>query len=122
MMATRSIADPRPRIVEVGGSHLLDGGRCREGHALLRTFARCPRCGAAVDEARFGPLGRVWSYTSVHIGSRPDETVPYTLAYVDLVDGPRVLLRLPGNPAGVGANIRLVSTDEDGNPRGEEAD
>jgi uncharacterized protein len=51
---------------------------------------RCARCFAAVTTDRFGPTGTVWSSTVVRIAV-PGRTPPYTLAYVDLHNGPRVL-------------------------------
>jgi uncharacterized OB-fold protein len=109
-------ADPRPAIVEHGGHHHVYGGRCDAcGHDLAVLPSRCARCGAAVSPHLYGPLGTVWAFTVVHVPGRPGEEVPYTLAYVDLDDGPRVLVRL-GSGAAVGSRIELTSATAAGDP------
>ena len=110
--------DPRPAIVEDGGRHLLAGGRCTAcGHALLRAVPRCSRCRGTVEPARYGPEGRIWATTVVHIG----DDAPYALAYVDLDAGPRVLLRLRtgGAPAAIGDRVRLAAPTASGSATGE---
>jgi hypothetical protein len=59
----------------------------------------------------------VWSSTVVRVpvaGHLP----PYSLAYVDLDDGPRVLAHLVGDdsdaPARIGAAVRLVGASSEG--------
>jgi uncharacterized OB-fold protein len=63
----------------------------------------CPACDseAAPEVVTLAPTGRVFSFTTVRQapGHRP---VPYTLAYVDLDDGVRVLAQLDA-PAGASA-------------------
>ena len=52
--------------------------------------------------------GRLYSWSTVHVSaSRP---VPYTLGYVDLDDGLRVLARLDGDPGALRMDgpVRLV--------------
>ncbi len=115
------LTDPRPRIVADNGGYYLAGGRCTaNGHPLTRLFARCPRCRGEVESARFGPEGTIWATTRVHIPAFPGDDVPYVLAYVDLDDGPRVLLRLTNTPDGaaVGDRVRLGAETESGNPTG----
>jgi uncharacterized protein len=107
--------DPRPRIVHDGGEYRLEGVRCRNGHPLLARFHRCPRCGADVVPERFGPAGTVWSFTVMHVASSPAESVPYTIAYLDLEDGPRTLVRIAGAAPKVGDRARLVAPAPDGN-------
>lgn len=55
----------------------------------------CPRCQSEMAEQLFGPRGTVWSSTVVHV-RLPGRTPPYSLAYVDLEDGPRVLAHVEG--------------------------
>jgi len=72
----------------------LIGVRCRVcRHPLAPATPRCTRCGGPVEPARFGPYGRVWSSTVVHIRVA-DREPPYGLAVVDLHDGPRILAHL----------------------------
>jgi uncharacterized OB-fold protein len=114
------LADPRPVIAFDGSGYRLVGGRCTQGHPLLSTFARCPRCRSEVETASFGPEGLIWATTRVHVPAFPHDVVPYVLAYVDLDDGPRVLLRLTNTPAGasVGDRVTLDTPTEGGNPTG----
>jgi uncharacterized OB-fold protein len=107
------VIDPRPVIA---GS-ALQGARCaacRHPHALR--VARCTHCrAAALEPASFGPDGTVWSTTTLHVASN-GRRAPYTLAYVDLDDGPRVLAHVDA-PVGVGARVRLAGKTEHGDPR-----
>lgn len=90
------------------------------------TWPRCPDCGGEVIAAQFGPEGTVWSATVVRIPV-PGRTPPYTLVYVDLDDGPRVLAHLDDQPLGmsrltvapppIGARVRLLESAPDGDLR-----
>jgi uncharacterized OB-fold protein len=116
--ALRLLADPRPVIVEQGGGHALAGGRCRAcGHALARRVPRCPWCRGEVAAERFGPGGAVWAVTVLHVPAG-DRDAPYTLAYVDLDDGPRLLVHL-SEPAAIGARVRLAAPTAAGDPAAE---
>jgi uncharacterized protein len=120
--ATRELtlpADPRPVIVADGDRHVLEGARCVAcGHPLALRPPRCTRCGAETAPARFGPLGTIWSSTVVHVAARPGDALPYTLAYVDLDDGPRLLTHVGGEAGGahVGARVELAATAATGDP------
>ena len=116
----KQLADPRPAVVFEDGVHRIVGGRCvANGHALIHAFARCPRCSSETVQERFGPGGTVWATTDVHVPSAPGEEVPYTLAYVDLDDGPRILLRiLDSGPPPVGARVVLGAASSTGNATG----
>lgn len=114
------LADPRPLVVADGPDHLLAGVRCEAcGHPCALRLARCVRCRGEVAPARFGPGGTVWAVTVVHVAGRPGDAVPYTLAYVDLDDGPRVLTRINGDGAQVGARVTLTAATGDGDPAAE---
>jgi hypothetical protein len=115
------LPDPRPRVVLDRGEYRLEGVRCRRGHPLLARFHRCPRCGEEVGPERFGPEGAIWSFTVMHVASAPGEEVPYTLAYIDLSDGPRMLVRIQGESPRVGDRARLVEPSPSGDARAEVA-
>ena len=87
----------------------------------------CPECGAFVWIPRpFCPVhmhtatqwvevsgrGVVYSYTRVERGDGPfAESAPYTLAYVELAEGPRVMTNIldtPGEPVRVGQEVEVV--------------
>jgi uncharacterized OB-fold protein len=90
----------------------LAGSRCAGCGATA--FPRrdvCHRCtGTSLDGVPVGGSGQVYSYTTVRVsGTRP---VPYTLGYVDLVGGLRVLGRLVGDGEWqIDERVRIVSTD-----------
>jgi uncharacterized OB-fold protein len=113
------VADPRPVVVCEGIHHILKGGRCRAcGHAIALQLPRCPRCRSEVVPADFGPAGTLWAVTVVHVPPSAEDEVPYTLAYVDLDDGPRLLARVGGEQASarVGARVTLCADSPAGNP------
>lgn len=71
----------------------------------------CPACAsdAAPQRVALSPEGHVFSFTTVRQApaGRP---VPYTLAYVDLTDGVRVMAQVDEDSAGVriGMKVSLV--------------
>lgn len=114
--------DPRPTAVSVDGSHLLQGWRCRSCRLpLLWATPRCPGCGGSVEADTFGPGGTVWSSTVVRVPV-PGRTPPYGMAYVDLDDGPRVLVHVagPAERVAVGSRVRLLPPGEQGDVTVEE--
>lgn len=62
-----------------------------------------------MEEASFGPAGTVWSVTTIHVPSG-DRDAPYTLAYVDLDDGPRVLTHVSDGVAAPAVSGRVTLT------------
>lgn len=115
---TMAPVDPRPQVIDLDGEFVLAGWRCSRCHRARATPAPwCPVCRAALEPENFGPLGTVWSSTMVHLDLSGLEA-PYGLAYVDLDQGPRVLVHVDdaGEPVAVGARVRLSSTTERGDP------
>lgn len=88
---SRRDVDPveyQPRLIAAG----VIGSRCDLcARGVAPATHLCPWCRGAVSEALFAVDGTVWASTVVHLpgAGRP---VPSALAYVDLVDGPRVLV------------------------------
>ncbi len=103
-----SAPDPRPRLVADGDVVRLVASRCGEcGHAVAGESPACPVCGGAMAATVVGPRGAVWASTVVRIPV-PGREPPYGLAYVDLEDGPRVLVHTPGERAlPVGSAVEL---------------
>ena len=106
------VADPRPTF---DGEAVL-GTRCTECRypTAQQGLPWCPVCYGTMDGARFARTGKVWSSTvvAIPVGThRP----PFGLAYLDLDDGPRVLVHL-AEPAvlELGARLEITGTD-DGN-------
>ncbi|MDG4798338.1 OB-fold domain-containing protein [Micromonospora sp. WMMD1082] len=103
MSEPRPLADLNPPDVVApaadGQPARLIGGECRDcGARTFPTRVSCPRClGGNVVPLPLGRRGTLYAYTTVHVSAtRP---VPYTIGYVDLPEGPRVLAGLPGDPA-----------------------
>lgn len=92
------VADPRPVVEDGLDGPLLVGVRCESCRhpSALRT-PRCARCGSPTAPARFGPDGVLWATTTIHVAGGGHES-PYTLGYVDLDDGPRVLTHVEDGP------------------------
>ncbi|MDD7965393.1 Zn-ribbon domain-containing OB-fold protein [Actinomycetospora lemnae] len=118
-MSSPTGADPRPAIRRTAeGDWVVVGRRCRAcAEPVAYAWPRCPSCGSAVEPAHFGPRGTVWSSTVVRIAV-PGHAPPYSLAYVDLDDGPRVLAHVPGRnadePTPIGSTARLIGVSDDG--------
>jgi len=97
------VADPRPLFAD--GAVL--GTRCSA--CLYPTAQReipwCPVCYGELTPERFPPTGTVWSSTvvAIPVGERRP---PFGLAYLDLHDGPRVLVHL-AEPVVLPLNTRL---------------
>lgn len=75
----------------------LHGGRCSNcgASSFPRAFI-CPSCNATdIETVEIPGNGSLYSFTTVHIS--PTFPTPYTLGYVDLEDGLRVLgqVRVP---------------------------
>ena len=105
----QQVPDSRPQLI--GGR--VVGSRCAGcGYPSAQTgLPWCPACQREqMVQEGFGPGGVVWSSARVQLRvlhRRP----PYTLAYVDLDDGPRVLARL-AEPLVLppGARVDIVDT------------
>ena len=79
---------------------------------------RCPVCGSsAMAAATFGQGGTVFSSTVLRIPV-PGRTPPFTLAYVDVDDGPRVLAHVDGPDESLvpGSRVELAGWNEHGDP------
>lgn len=72
--------------------------------------AHCPRCGSPETEwVHSAGRGRIHSYTTIHRAQQASfrDRVPYTLALVDLDEGPRILGFLDG---GAGVTVGTAVT------------
>jgi uncharacterized protein len=102
---------PADLAVPEGDGIAIAGWRCENGdYTTLAEAFRCPWCFGTMQAARFAPVGRVWSHTRVLVPS-PVRRPPYTLAYVDLDEGPRVLCDVPDAAVAalrVGLRVRLA--------------
>ena len=57
----------------------------------------------------------MWAHTTLHI-SVGGRAPGYTLAYVDLDDGPRILAHVDGGRPAVGSRVRVAGTTPEGDP------
>jgi hypothetical protein len=99
-------------VTGAGADLAVAGWRCGGcGLATVEPSLRCGECGARTAETTFGARGTVWSWTLAGVG--PDRGVAF--AYVDLDDGPRLLVRLAdGTPRAVGARVSVRGTTPSG--------
>jgi uncharacterized OB-fold protein len=103
------VADSRP-VLDDGA---VLGARCTACRypAAQQGLPWCPVCYDPVEPDRFATTGTVWSSTVVAIPVG-DRRPPFGLAYLDLDDGPRVLVHL-AEPAVLpsGTRLRITGTD-----------
>lgn len=103
------VADPRPVLHD---GHIA-GVRCTTCRypAAQDGIPWCPVCYQPVEPERFAATGTAWSSTVVAIPVGPLRP-PFALAYLDLDDGPRVMVRL-AEPEVVppGTRLRITGTD-----------
>ena len=117
-------AEPRyiaPGLVEAGeaGPRLI-AGQCKACAAL--SFPKAPVCSAClsqeIETAHLSSEGTLYASAVVHQAPNGWD-VPYTLGYVDLTDGIRVLAHIDGD-APINARVRLgvgrVGADQGGTP------
>jgi uncharacterized OB-fold protein len=100
------VADPRPVFAD--GAVL--GMRCTACRypVAQREIPWCPVCGGALADERFTAAGTVWSSTvvAIPVGERRP---PFGLAYLDLDDGPRLLVHL-AEPSVLSPGTRVTIT------------
>ena len=104
------VADSRPVLA---GDAVL-GSRCTACRypTAQQHLPWCPVCYSTTEPARFARTGTTWSSTvvAIPVGThRP----PFGLAYIDLDDGPRVLVHL-AEPAvlALGTRVEITGTDD----------
>ena len=108
-----SVADSRPALDRSDDGDAVLGVRCTACRypAAQTGIPWCPVCYEPVAPERFAVTGAVWSSTvvAIRVGERRP---PFGLAYLDLDDGPRVLVHL-AEPAVVpiGTRLRITGTD-----------
>ena len=77
----------------------------------------CPHCGASsLRWAQASGRGRVFSFSEVHVsfyGPEWNSELPYTLALIDLEEGPRMLSRMMGDTSEIriGDSVQVVFVD-----------
>jgi uncharacterized protein len=103
------VAEARP----VFADGAVQGSRCTAcRHPMAQQgLPWCPICYRPVEPATFANTGAVWSSTVIAIPVGQWKP-PFALAYVDLDDGPRVLVHLH-HPAVVpiGTRVRITTAE-----------
>lgn len=105
-----AVAESRPRVID----GLLRGAQCTTcRHALSQADVPwCPVCYSPVEPCGFAPVGTVWSATTIRLPVGR-WSPPYGLAYVDVDDGPRVLVHVGVDPI-PHAGDRVEFVDDEG--------
>lgn len=99
---------------DTDGRAWLSGSRCTRCWALAYPCHEvCHRCGGGdTAPAAIGGTGVLYSWSTVHVSSA--RATPYTLGYVDLADGVRVLALIEGDAAlRPGIDVRLTTDSAD---------
>ncbi len=90
-------ADKPAHIFRQGGVFLVGARSTSSGVPVFPPRRTCPETGATdMETALFGPGGTLYAFSTVHVSARQD--TPYTIGYVDLPEGLRVLAQLRGGP------------------------
>jgi uncharacterized protein len=103
-------ADPRESVATMRRDGQIVGSVCLDcSQAAFPPVLLCRNCHASNQEIRsLADHGILYSYTVVRVSSGRE--VPYTVGYVDLADGARVLGDLDISPEALacGLNVRLL--------------
>src|ERR1700681_1657637 len=95
----------RHDFVETADGCSLRGSACSQcGRKFFPRRKICLGCaGQRMEETLLAPHGKLYSFSTVHVSSsRP---TPYTLGYIDLDDGLRLLATLAGDPMELAPDI-----------------
>ena len=92
----------------------LEGGRCLACERLLfPTRLLCPSCGGDIEPFRFRGTGRVYSFSRMSQAPRGfGELAPYTVAMIELDEGPLVMAQLTdvdGLEISIGMAVEMVT-------------
>lgn len=112
------LCDPALRRPPDGPLTLL-GSRCLGCRQVLFPEATvCPACaGESLQPVELSRQGVLYAWSRVHMGPKTLDR-PFTLGFVDLPEGVRVLARIVGHPREPGQNVTLdaarIGTATDG--------
>ncbi len=94
---------------EAARRHVLTVQRCAScGHHQFYPRPYCLACQS--DDLTWVPVagtGTIYSQTTVHIQIAPEFDPPYTVALVELDEGPRLLTQIEGAGAAIGDPVRV---------------
>lgn len=103
----RACAEHAVAVVGMNGNPEVRGSRCLACGTLMvpETFA-CSACACSdVQPASAGSTGNLYSYSTVYVS--PSRATPYTLGYVDLDAGARVLATISGDSDSIRPDVRV---------------
>ncbi|WP_028923565.1 Zn-ribbon domain-containing OB-fold protein [Pseudonocardia acaciae] len=105
------------RFWQATAGHRLVYRECRAcGHVEFFPRRHCTECGGMeLDERESAGDGVVYSYTVIRRHQHPyfRARAPYTVGFVDLDEGPRILAEIAGDPDGVRIGQRVAVEWED---------
>jgi uncharacterized protein len=120
---TEAGIEPRPDLESAAWweglrAHRLLLQRCRGcDRSRFPFLPSCPWCaGASFDVVEATGQGVVYSYVTAHVAVSPGYTgaLPYTVATVELGEGPRVLGRIEGpGPVAIGDRVIAAFVDHE---------
>ncbi|WP_404478474.1 Zn-ribbon domain-containing OB-fold protein [Novosphingobium sp. BL-52-GroH] len=108
----RDIIADQSHLRDEGAGTRLIGSVCAAcGTACFPRREVCLNCGSRdVAERLLGPNGSLYTFTTVHVSS--SRAVPYTIGYVDLAEGVRLLASVLGEDLVPDMAVTLTTTDE----------
>jgi uncharacterized OB-fold protein len=96
-------------IETVDGYRIRGSECCRCGSRFFPRRATCLSCASRkLRDMLLGPLGRLYSFTTVHVSL--SRATPYTIGYVDLDEGVRLLTTISGDPCALSPDIPVRLT------------
>lgn len=111
--AVQAVSPAQNVIHTENGDRIRGVECCRCGLKFLPGRVICPGC--AESELRgclLRTYGKLYSFTTVHVSST--RTTPYTIGYVDLDEGVRLLATIAGNPRAISPDISVRLTGDTG--------
>lgn len=93
----------------------LQGEICPSGHKLFPPRDNCPKCGSKAKEPyNFSGLGTIYSHTTIYEAPSTHEgQTPYTLALVELDEGPLITAQItdidPQKPVKIDTPVEMVT-------------
>ena len=96
-------------IDTVEGYRIRGSECCRCGSRFFPRRATCLSCASReLRDTLLGPRGRLYSFTTVHVSL--SRATPYTIGYVDLDEGVRLLTTISGDPSALSPDIPVRLT------------
>jgi uncharacterized OB-fold protein len=106
--------NPQPEVINTETGYALQGSECSVcGRKFFLRRSLCPGCtDSTMLDVPLSSKGTLYTFTTVHVSSA--RKTPYSIGYVDLSDGVRVLATIAGDAQALtpDAPVQLVVTGD----------